>query len=116
MGLSIVNQLLFQLPWQKRETKIIWFSTPNADGIFDIKKQKRLIICTTETEAFELPVSQMSTPTKSVECLSRNCDLNMTHYRYIYTSAAEKVGGDVIAGQKVKTINGYVVVNLRVVS
>ena len=54
---------------------------------------------------------------KSIEPLTRNRDLNMTQNEHVYAICCRpEEGGDVILGQHVKTLEGYIVVNFEVAS
>ena len=52
---------------------------------------------------------------KSVELLSRNRDCNMTLNEHVYAICCRPdVAGDVISGENVKSIEGYVVLKFEV--
>ena len=85
--------------------------------IFGVKEQKCLIVCLRRNEALELQFGKLLTSSESVEPLSRNRDQNMTQNLHVCTICNQpEVVYAVISGKNVKTIEGYLVVNVEVAS
>ena len=66
-------------------------------------------------EVLELSFPKLLTFVKSTEPLSRNRDPNTTQNEHVHTICGRpEIGDDVISGHKVKSIEGYVLVNFKV--
>ena len=61
-----------RLKWD--HSQCVWATTK---GQFQGQTEMWLIICTTGNEALESPFSKLSTSSKSIERLSRNCAMNI---------------------------------------
>ena len=76
--------------------------------IFGVKEQKYV-----KNLASQFPKLEIFR--ESVELLSRNCDPNMTQNEHVCVICCRpEVGCDVISGEKVETVLGYIVVNFEV--